>query len=109
MISRTLVPVDVRPLKEGEAKKPPTRVTTYMDDRTVIPSGISDAPPIDPRTNIPQHLPLGVLVNRTLVERGMPVKTLERPLETPEPLPLDILDSRIVVPAKVEPVTHAEL
>jgi outer membrane biosynthesis protein TonB len=109
MISRTLVPVDVRPVQKDEARKPGHRLTTYMDDRTVVPSGLSEAPPLDGHTNIPQHLPLGVLVNRTLVYRGMPITPLPRPASAPEPLPLDILDSRVVVPAHVEPMTHDEL
>ncbi len=47
MIPRTLVPVNVRPVTPEEAKKTGTRITTYMDDRTVIPAGPSDAPPLD--------------------------------------------------------------
>lgn len=109
MISRVLVPMDVRPVKPGEGRKPGVRNTTYMDDRTVVPSGVSNAPPLDGHTNIPQHLPLDVLVNRTLVPRGMPANPMERPAVAPEPLPLDILDSRVVVPVRVEPVTHDEL
>ena len=101
MISRTLVPVDVRPVKHGrgeEARR--TRTTTYMDDRTVVPSGPSDAPPLDGKSNIPQHLPLGVLVNRTLVRaRHAGQARSSGPNTAPEPLPLDILDSRVVVPA----------
>ena len=41
MIPRTLVPTDVHPLTEEEAKKPSRRVTTYMDDRTVVPCELS--------------------------------------------------------------------
>ncbi|HXJ16564.1 MAG TPA: TonB C-terminal domain-containing protein [Candidatus Polarisedimenticolia bacterium] len=103
MIPRTLVPVDVRPVDEDEAKKTPRRVSTYMDDRTVVPSELADAPPLDGRTSIPAHLPLGVLVERTLVPRGMEVKPLEKLQQVPT-LPLEILDSRIVVPAHVEPL-----
>jgi outer membrane biosynthesis protein TonB len=103
MIPRTLVPVDVRPVDEDEAKKAPRRVSTYMDDRTVVPSELADAPPLDGRTSIPAHLPLGVLVERTLVPRGMEVKPLEKLQQVPT-LPLEILDSRIVVPAHVEPL-----
>ena len=77
MIPRTLVPVNVRPVTPEEAKKTGHRTTTYMDDRTVIPSGPSDAPPLNGKSNIPAHFPLGVLVNRTLVERGMPAKPFE--------------------------------
>lgn len=104
MIPRTLVPVDVRPVSKDEARKAPHRLTTYMDDRTVVPSGLSDAPPLNGKTSIPAYLPLGVLVNRTLVPRGMPITPLER-TEHVSSLPLDILDSRVVVPAIVDPVT----
>src|SRR5580692_826576 len=45
MIPRTLVPTDVRPFTDNGDKKPPRRLTTYMDDRTVVPSDLSDAPP----------------------------------------------------------------
>ena len=77
MIPRTLVPMDVRPVNKDEVKKTPSRTTTYMDDRTVVPSGLSDAPPLDGKTTIPSHLPLGVLVHRTLVPRGMAIKPIE--------------------------------
>lgn len=109
MISRILVPRDVRPVNKDELKKPAQRTTTYMDDRTVVPSGSSDAPPLDGKTNIPQYLPLGVLVNRTLVPRGMAVTHFERPEHAPAPLPLDILDSRVVVPVTVEPMAPEEI
>ncbi|HLJ23862.1 MAG TPA: hypothetical protein VKT71_07110, partial [Candidatus Acidoferrales bacterium] len=108
MIRRTLVPVNIRPLDKDEAKKTPRRVNTYMDGRTVVPSELSDAPPLNGHSSIPSHLPLGVLVNRTLVPRGMAVKPLERP-EHVSTLPLDILDSRIVVPTQVKPVTEEEI
>ena len=67
MIPRTLVPVNVRPVKPDEAKKIGHRLETYMDERTVVPSGLSDAPPLDGHTSIPAHFPLDVLVHRTLV------------------------------------------
>ncbi len=108
MIPRTLVPVDVRPVNKDEVRKTPSRTTTYMDDRTVVPSGLSDAPPLDGKTTIPSHLPLGVLVHRTLVERGMAIKPIER-LQHISPVTLEILDSRTVVPAFVEPLTAEEL
>ncbi|MGD0964080.1 MAG: TonB C-terminal domain-containing protein [Candidatus Acidiferrales bacterium] len=103
MIPRTLVPVNVRPVTPDEAKKTGHRTTTYMDDRTVIPSGPSDAPPLDGKSTIPAHFPLGVLVNRTLVARGMPAKPFENFTPVSDTIPLDILDSRVVVPAYVEP------
>lgn len=108
MIRRTLVPVNIRPLDEEEARKAPRRVNTYMDGRTVVPSELSDAPPLNGHSSIPSHLPLGVLVNRTLVPRGMAVKPLERS-EHVSTLPLDILDSRIVVPTEIKPLTEEEI
>jgi outer membrane biosynthesis protein TonB len=109
MIPRTLVPVDVHPVKRDELKKPAHRLTTYMDDRTVVPSGLSEAPPLDGKTSIPQHLPLGVLVERTLVPRGMPANPMERPQQVPAPLSFEILDSRVVVPADVEPLSADDI
>jgi outer membrane biosynthesis protein TonB len=104
MIPRILVPLNVRPVTPEEAKKTGHRTTTYMDDRTVIPSGPSDAPPLTGKSNIPTHFPLGVLVNRTLVERGMPAKPFEHLTPASDTIPLAILDSRVVVPSYVEPV-----
>jgi outer membrane biosynthesis protein TonB len=108
MIPRTLVPVNVRPVTPEEAKRTGHRITTYMDDRTVIPSGPSDAPPLTGKSNIPAHLPLGVLVNRTLVERGMPAKPFEHLTPASDTIRLAILDSRVVVPSYVEPVAPEE-
>src|ERR1700675_2050500 len=110
MIPRTLVPTDVRPLTKEEAQKPSRRRTTYMDDRTVVPSELSDgAVPLDGKTTIPSHLPLGVLVDRTLVSRSMPAKTFESFGPITEYPALDILDSRVVVPAYVEPPEQREI
>ncbi len=111
MIPRILVPVDVRPITRDDAKKVGHRTTTYMDDRKVIPSGPSDsnAPPLSGKTNIPAHMPLGVLVNRTLVERGMPAKPFENVAPSPGTIPLAILNSRVVVPAHVSPLQPEEL
>ena len=103
MISRTLVPRDVKPAKPDDLKRHGSRVTTYMDDRMVVPAGPSDAPPLDGKTNIPAHMPLGVLVETMLVPRGMPVKPIERSVQTQEQgaMALEVLDSRLVVPAHV--------
>jgi TonB family protein len=109
MIPRTLVPTDVRPLENGEAKKPPRRLTTYMDDRTVVPSDLSDAPPLTGKTSIPAHLPLDVLIDRTLVPRGMAAKPFENIEPWGEHVPIAILDSRVVVPAFVEKPEQEEI
>ena len=106
MISRTLVPRDVKPINGDELKKNGNRVTTYMDGRTVVPAGPSDAPPLSGKSNIPDHLPLDVLVDRTLVPRGMPIKPIERSVETQEKgaIALEVLDARLVVPAHIKPL-----
>ncbi len=109
MIPRTLVPTDVRPLSADSAKNIGHRLTTYMDDRTVVPPELSDAPPLDGKTTIPSHLPLGVLVDRTLVPRGMEAKAFENVKPMPQYVPLAILDSRTVVPAYVEPATSEDV
>lgn len=108
MIPRTLVPVNVRPVDKDEVKKRPNRVSTYMDDRTVVPSELSDAPPLDGKTTIPSHLPLDVLVNRTLVPRGMAATPIER-VQHVSTVTLEILDSRTVVPAYIEPLKPEEM
>jgi hypothetical protein len=108
MIGRTLVPVDVRPVDKDEAQKQPRRVNTSLDSRTVVPSQLSKAPPLNGKSSIPAHLPLGVLATRSLVPRGLEVKPFEK-IEHASTLPLDILDSRMVVPAEVNPVTEEEL
>ncbi|MDE3171088.1 MAG: TonB C-terminal domain-containing protein [Acidobacteriota bacterium] len=108
MIRRTLVPLNVRPVANDDAHTPPQRLTTLLDSRTVVPSQLSKAPPLNGKSSIPAHLPLGVLVNRSLVPRGMEVKPFEK-IEHASMLPLEILDSRMVVPADVNPVTEEEL
>jgi TonB family protein len=109
MIPRTLVPTDVRPFTDNGDKKPPRRLTTYMDDRTVVPSDLSDAPPLTGKTSIPEHLPLDVLIERSLVPRGLGVKPFQQFLPPSEFAPLAILDQRVVVPAYVEPPEQREI
>lgn len=106
MISRTLVPRDVKPVNGDELRKSGSRVTTAMDDRMVVPAGPSDAPPLNGKSNIPQHMPLDVLVDRLLVARDMPVKPIERSIETQEKgvMALEVLDARMVVPAQIKPL-----
>lgn len=104
MIPRTLVPRDVRPASPDDMKRNGHRRTTYMDDRTVVPSELSDAPPLDGKTKIPMHMVLEVLTMRSLVDRAMPVKPLERPENFSEySIPIAVQDTRVVVPAYVEP------
>jgi hypothetical protein len=108
MIPRTLVPMKLRPVDPDEAKKRGHRLETYMDERTVVPAGPSDAPPLDARTSIPAHFPLGVLVHRTLVPRGMQVIPLPRS-ERDDGHSIAIMDERTVVPAYVEPAEPEDI
>jgi len=109
MIPRTLVPREVRPLSSSESRKPPRRLETYMDERTVVPAGVSDAPPLDGKSAIPSHIPLDVLVTRTLVPRGLSVKPIAKPQPLSEFAPVAVLDARVVVPAYVEPAEPEEI
>lgn len=104
MISRTVVPADVRPPSPDDIRKPARRTTTYMDERTVVPPELSEnAVPLNGKSSIPEHLPLGVLVDRTLVPRGMPAKPIERSQGAEPFVSIAVLDERVVVPAYVEP------
>ena len=109
MIPRTLVPRDVRAPSPGEQKKSARRLETYMDERTVVPAGVSDAPPLDGKSAIPSHIPLDVLVGRTLVPRGLTVKRMESFQPLSEYAPVAVLDARVVVPAYVEPAEPEEI
>jgi TonB family protein len=108
MIARTLVPVDIRLGAANGAPKQPRRLSSPLDERTVVPRDLPIAP-IDPKTSIPSHVPLEVLSTRTLVPRGLPAKPLGEIPKIPEYVPLSVLDSRTVVPAYVEPATPEEI
>ncbi|MGH9735765.1 MAG: TonB family protein [Candidatus Acidiferrales bacterium] len=113
MISRTVVPVDVRPPSPDQIhqiKKGARRTTTYMDERTVVPPELSEnAVPLDGKSSIPEHFPLGVLVDRTLVPRGMPATPIERSQNGDRHISIAVLDERMVVPAYIEPQDEEDL
>lgn len=110
MISRTVVPADVRPPSPDQLGRPARRTTTYMDERTVVPPELSEnAVPLDGKSSIPAHLPLDVLVDRTLVPRGMPAKPIERRQGDDAYVSIAVLDSRVVVPAYIEPAVEEDL
>ena len=102
MIRRLLVPINVRPLTAEERAAKPRRLTTLLDERTVVPNNLP-VTLIDTRTNIPTHLPLDVLAARVVVPRDTPAKLLDKAPEIPDYMPLSILDTRMVVPAGLEP------
>ena len=102
MISRTLVPRDVRPLRKDEAKKPRSadhHLHGRPHRRTLGPLRRASArrQDLDPRNTCRS----ACLSTALLSPRGMPVTLFERPDHAPEPLPLDILDSRVVVPVRI--------
>jgi len=110
MIPRTLVPTDVRPptAEELKKKKPAARFETYMDDRIVVPPGLSEAAPLNGKSSIPSHLPLGVLVERALVPRDAEPKPFDlKPIT--DYVPVAVMDPRVVVPVYVEPPNAEEL
>lgn len=110
MISRIVVPADVRPASPEQLKRAPQRTSTYMDERTVVPPELSEnVAPLDGRSSIPSHLPLGVLVDRTLVPRSLPAKPIERSRNGDAHVSIAVLDERMVVPAYVEPVVEIDL
>jgi len=107
MIQRILVPKDARP-RAAESDAPPRRVTSELDERTLVPSNLPHFE-LDGRTSIPAYLPLGVLGTRTVVPRDMPSTPLDAISKTPDYVPLTILDSRVAVPkdahsSKLEPI-----
>jgi len=82
MIQRILVPKDVRPVSPEDRKKPALRLTTYMDERTVVPPELSDAPPLDGNPPF-AALPLGVLVERHAGSPRMACEAIEIPDRQP--------------------------
>lgn len=107
MISRSLVPFDIRPVDKTTRRAPGKRLYSALDQRIVIPAGLAALPadglPLDAHTAIPSYMPLDVLASRTLIPRGMPVKPFTDISALPSYLPLDVLGAPIVVPRDVEP------
>ncbi|MGA8102625.1 MAG: hypothetical protein WB869_10750, partial [Candidatus Acidiferrales bacterium] len=108
MIPRTLVPTDVKPITLDEARKPAQRLSSALDGRTIIPLDMPITP-LDPRTNIPSHVPLESLTNRTLVPRSMPVNPMEFTPALPRHLPLAVLEARTVMPVQINPITEEDV
>ena len=87
MIPRTLVPTDVRSVyrRHDGATRRNSRCAAFRPIWTTVRSclrELSDAPPLDGKTTIPSHLPLGVLVDRTLVSRSMPRNSLRNSVQS---------------------------
>jgi hypothetical protein len=102
MIPRTLVPVNISPVKKEATGQNGHRRTSSLDSRIVVPSELPPGP-LDARTSIPAYLPLDVLSGRMLIPRDMPVKRIEEPASAiPTHVPLAVLGTRVVVPAEAK-------
>jgi TonB family protein len=105
VIPRTLVPVDIRAVNPAEQKVAPRRLSSTLDDRTIVPRDLP-AKPLDAATAIPSHIPFDVIVGRSIIDKTWHVAPrsngVARRIET-------VLDDRMVVPAVVEPPTPEEL
>ena len=108
MIRRTLVPLQLSPVKSGAPSENGHRRTSSLNVHTVVPTEASSAP-FDPRTSIPAHLPLGVLSSRILIPRDMPARKLENTTRIPSHVPLAVLETRVVVPQEAKLGNSASL
>jgi TonB-like protein len=97
MIPRILVPRDLRPVTQ-KADEPPRRLTTLLDERTVIAANLPRGS-LDTRSSIPAHLPLEVLASRVVVPRDTPLTPFDSAALHPDYAPVTVLDQRIIVPA----------
>jgi TonB family protein len=97
MIPRILVPRDVRPAAEKPDGVPPRRLTTLLDDRTLVAANLPRAE-LQTHSLIPAHLPLGVLASRVVVPRDTPATPLAPEVLHPEYAPVTVLDQRVTVP-----------
>lgn len=106
MIPRTLIPRDARPLARTPAESPPRRLTTMLDDRTLVAANLPHLE-LDLRTSIPVHLPLEVLAARVVVPRDTPAAPLSPEVLHPDYAPATPLDQRVTVPVALPVVELA--
>ena len=106
MIPRSLVPRDVRPATARADAAPPRRLTTLLDERTVVAANLPRAE-LQTRSAIPAHLPLDVLAPRVVVPRDTPATPLDPAVVHPDYAPLTILDYRVTVPVALPVVELA--
>jgi TonB family protein len=104
MIPRFLVPTDVRPVRKADADAPPPRrLSTSLDDRTIVPANLPHLE-LDTRSTIPAYMPLDVLAARTVIPRDAGDAPLDTQHTIPDYVPITITESRVVVPEKMAPV-----
>ncbi len=97
MIPRSLVPRDVRPAPQRADAAPPRRLTTLLDERTVVAANLPRAE-LQTQSSIPAHMPLDVLASRVVVPRDTPALPLDPAMVHPDYAPLTVLDHRVTVP-----------
>ncbi len=84
MIPRILVPKDSKPLEADPGPSASRRTTTSLDERTIIPAGISSGT-LDATSNIPSYRPSEVLAERMVVPRDAADTALERHAKRVQP------------------------
>ena len=96
------------PVENGEAEEAAAPFTTYMDDRTVVPSGFSDAPPLTAKPPFPHIFRWAYWsIARSFRAAWHPTPAKYGP--SGRTRSLAILDSRVVVPAYVETPEQKEI
>jgi hypothetical protein len=105
MIPRTLVPLKLAPVAPPGESAPPRRVSTVLDERTLIPAHLPIVV-LDGKSSIPDYVPLDVLANRVLVPRDATKGTLDLP-PAARAWPSSNMDERIAVPLDAHPVAPA--
>ena len=106
MIPRSLVPRDVRLAAERPTATPPRRLTTLLDERTVVAANLPHSE-LQTHSNIPAHLPLDVLASRVVVPRDTPATPFDPAMVHPDYAPVTVLDQRFTVPVAL-PVVELE-
>jgi TonB family protein len=106
MIPRSLVPPEVRLPEQNPESAPPRRLTTLLDDRTIVAANMPHHE-LELRTSIPDHMPLDVLASRVVVPRDMPATKFEPSAEHPDYDAVTTMDQRFTVPAAM-PVVEFE-
>lgn len=106
MIPRSLVPRDVRLAAERSDAAPPRRLTTLLDERTIVAANLPRAE-LQTHSSIPAHLPLDVLASRVVVPRDTPATPFDPKIAHPDYAPVTVLDRRVTVPMAL-PVVELE-
>ena len=106
MIPRSLVPRDARPAAAKADAPPARRLTTLLDERTIVAANLPRAE-LQTTSSIPAHLPLDVLASRVVVPRDTPALPLDPAMLHPNYAPLTVLDHRVTVPVAL-PVVELE-